>query len=49
MEIDYSTIMAQFAQIVQIITPLALAFGLAQWMIRFVLSSILGDYRGRLN
>lgn len=40
-------IMQEFAQIVSIITPLALTFGLAQWIIRFILSAMLGDYRGK--
>lgn len=40
-------IMQEFAQIVSIITPLALTLGLSQWIIRFILSAMLGDYRGK--
>lgn len=47
MQVDYTTIMSQLAEIIRIVTPLALTLGLSQWVVRFVLSAMLGDYRGK--
>jgi len=40
-------VMSEFAQIVSLVTPLALTLGLSQWVIRFILSAMLGDYKGK--
>lgn len=49
MQATIQTIMEQFSNIIEFITPLAITLGLAQWLIRFILSAILGDYRGRFD
>lgn len=40
-------ILQQFAEIVEIVTPLAITFGLCQWVINWFISTILGRGTGR--
>lgn len=40
-------VMEQFASIVQYVAPVAITFGLCQWVIRFIISAMIGDYRGK--
>lgn len=49
MIIDYTEIMNQLAEIIKIVAPLALTLGLCQWVVRFILSAMLGNYRGRID
>ncbi len=43
------SILQEFATIVSLVTPLALTFGLSQWVIRFILSAMLGDYKRKMD
>lgn len=38
-----------YGDIIGVVAPLAVTLGLAQWITRFILSAILGDYRGTMN
>ena len=42
MNIDYTTIFNEVGNLVAVVAPLALTLGLCQWLLRFVLSAILG-------